>query len=180
MIDYVIAYLSIGAGLLAATFLYVLIRDRHKGFEFPRESPWIMLIVLLAIICFWPAILTSLTVDYFKGRLKNINLPSNPEARREFSVERQHLVRRMSVTEIETSEHVYDPAGAVPDLPFGHLHAIWRDFSEKFQPDDEVWKFEGNWQSDFGAPSRIRGYAVVRNGEIACQFVSGRYRIQVA
>ncbi len=44
------------------------------------------------------------------------------EEEREFAVERQHLLERLTVQEIEKREVVTDPLKAVPDLPFGHLH----------------------------------------------------------
>ncbi len=42
---------------------------------------------------------------------------------REFAVEREHLLERLTVQEIERREVVTDPLNAAPDLPFGHLHA---------------------------------------------------------
>ena len=40
---------------------------------------------------------------------------------REFAVERQHLLARLSVAEVEAREVVVDPLQAVPELPFGHI-----------------------------------------------------------
>ena len=43
-----------------------------------------------------------------------------------FVVERTHLLERLAVEEVEVRETVFDPLGAAPNLPFGHLHVAWR------------------------------------------------------
>mgnify|MGYP003624357572 FL=1 len=50
------------------------------------------------------------------------------EDERGFAVERQHLLERLPVPEVEKLEMVSDPLKTVPVLPFGHLSAAWMQF----------------------------------------------------
>lgn len=79
-----------------------------------------------------------------------------------FKVQSQHLLERLTVLEIEAREAVYDPLSAVPDLPFGHLNAVWTGLKATMRPKDEVWTFAANWPDNFGMPQVRRGYVLWR------------------
>lgn len=63
------------------------------------------------------------------------------EEEREFTVERQHLQERLTVQEIEKREVVTDPLKAVPELPFGHLSAAWKEFLNGHADGGALWSF---------------------------------------
>jgi hypothetical protein len=95
-------------------------------------------------------------------------------ANQEFVVTREDLLSEMSISEIEQREKVSDPLGAVPDLPFGHLNAAWKEFLEKARPTDNLWTFSARWRSRFGSVELRQGYVVVREEEIGPYFLALR------
>lgn len=102
-------------------------------------------------------------------------LPS-PQKKR-FAVEREDLVRRMTIGEIELGECVNDPLGAVPDLPFGHLHGVWEVFKSTLTPGDDLWSFSTGRKcglKDDDCYERHAGYAAVNNDEIRKWFLTTR------
>ncbi len=85
-----------------------------------------------------------------------------------FVVRRKHLLRRMSVAEIEKQEMVKDPLGAAPQLPFGHLHPQWVELRQGVHKRDQIWTFSAFWKPWPWAPGETRmGYVVVRHGKPA-------------
>ena len=36
---------------------------------------------------------------------------------------------------------VADALSAVPDMPFGHLYAAWKNFTDGLDADDDIWTF---------------------------------------
>lgn len=91
---------------------------------------------------------------------------------REFSVERQHLLERLAVQEIENREWVTDPLKAVPELPFGHLNGAWRRFLDGTPAGSELWSFSARWQSTWGRKELRSGYVMVRNGVPGAHFLA--------
>jgi hypothetical protein len=83
---------------------------------------------------------------------------------RKFEVERSHLQECLTVAQIEARERVTDPLGAVPDLPFGHLHAAWKDFISQSSADDEIWSFTRPWETQWGHKEVRAGYTLMRDG----------------
>jgi hypothetical protein len=87
-------------------------------------------------------------------------------------LERENLIKRMSIVEVEVMERVDDPLGAVPDLPFGHLNSAWEVFKANAQVNDEIWTFMANW--DRGWSNReCRGYALLRGNNVTHHFITG-------
>jgi len=82
----------------------------------------------------------------------------------EFIVKRAHLLVRLTLSQVEAREVVFDPLGAVPNLPFGHLNGAWRTFIESLKSSDEVWSFATRWETTWGHKEVRAGYAVVRHG----------------
>lgn len=95
---------------------------------------------------------------------------SGPE--RAFAVERQHLLKRLSVAEVEAREVVVDPLQAVPELPFGHLNAAWQEFLKDTRVDDELWSFAAHWQTRWGRREVREGYVTVREGTPSTYFLT--------
>jgi hypothetical protein len=72
------------------------------------------------------------------------------EEEREFAVERQHLLERLTVQEVEKREVVTDPLKAAPELPFGHLNGAWKEFLNGKPDGGELWSFSARWQTTWG------------------------------
>lgn len=85
----------------------------------------------------------------------------NQQGETVFRIRTHHLVRETSVQEVERLETVVDPMGAVPALPFGHLHHVWQDFVVKRPADARLWVFSCDWESDLGCRFRREGYVWV-------------------
>jgi hypothetical protein len=79
-----------------------------------------------------------------------------------FKVQRQHLLERLTVAQIEAREMVEDPQQAVPALPFGHLNAAWCELVAGLEPGDECWSFSAQWSGDCRGPELRTGYVVWR------------------
>jgi hypothetical protein len=94
------------------------------------------------------------------------------EEERTFSVERAHLQKRLTVQEIEAREMVDDPLGAVPNVPFGHLHQAWCSFLDGRANGDELWSFTARWRTKWGRNELRSGYALVRNGTAVRHFLT--------
>lgn len=89
-----------------------------------------------------------------------------------FAVQRSHLLERLTVQEIEGREHVEDPLGAVPQLPFGHLNAAWQRFLAGRTDDAELWSFSARWETTWGHKELRHGYALVRAGAPGAYFMT--------
>lgn len=94
------------------------------------------------------------------------------EEAQKFSVARVNLVRQMTVEEIEQHEHVTDPMGAVPDLPFGYLNAAWSQFKSNLLPHDSIWSFSAQWTASWGSRQIREGYVIVRADNIGPHFLT--------
>jgi hypothetical protein len=82
---------------------------------------------------------------------------------------RDDLQEMLSIEVIETRERVIDPLGAVPVVPFGHLHSAWKAFLDGVGPDDAVWSFSANW-TRWGRKELRDGYVIVRGDIIGAHF----------
>ena len=89
-----------------------------------------------------------------------------------FAIERAHLLEQVSVEDVEARETVFDPLGAAPNLPFGHLHAAWRAFVDQRTEGDELWSFSADWRTGWGNLERRAGYVLVRAGEPGEHFLT--------
>ena len=84
--------------------------------------------------------------------------------RDQFRIERKHLVEQLTLEEVEQREVVSDPLGAVPSLPFGHLHPIWTQIRADLSPRDQLWSFKGVWPGRWFNDESREGYVVRRWG----------------
>lgn len=106
-----------------------------------------------------------------KERIWGIDTPA-PVDEPIFAVERAHLLERLAVEDVEARETVFDSLGAVPNLPFGHLHAAWRAFVDQRTEGDELWSFSADWRTGWGNLERRAGYVLVRAGEPGEHFLT--------
>lgn len=172
---YLYWYLGIGVAALAVVFgahrltkkdepeslrdlLDAVNPDRKKLSYRLLNNLVVPVVAAVAVIVVWPV------AFYMRGKalVSKKRVPAVVE-RREFSVERGHLQERLSIQEVELRETVDDPLGAVPDLPFGHLNAVWINFLREVGADDELWSFTAPWQAHWGQKEVRSGYVVVRD-----------------
>ena len=78
----------------------------------------------------------------------------------------------IAVAHIEDRETVVDPLGAVPQCPFGHLNAAWKNFLSGLQPQDVIWSFRSNWETTWGRKELRAGYVAVRGEVIGTHFLT--------
>ena len=115
----------------------------------------------------WPVevcIRTVVLLSEGGGRTIDEDLP--------FAVARSDLLERHSISEIEKREMVIDPLGAVPDLPFGHLHPAWRKFVATVGPTDAIWSFSAEWKPRWGPEELRAGYVIVRGNSIGAYILT--------
>ncbi len=129
-------------------------------------------LMFLSVILLWPLFVAMLVIDLVQSsRNKAAENDEGPK----FTAQPELLLEKLPLAEIEAREIVPDPAGAVPRLPFGHLHPAWCSFKEQIQGGDEVWFFRVTAQ-DAATSARwsqgAEGYALLRDGEIVKEFIS--------
>ena len=114
----------------------------------------------VAMVLLWPG------VPWMKFRqwLRDREMARH-QAAQVFKVQREYLLEKLSIEEIEAREIVQDPLHAVPAKPFGHLHEVWEGLREKRQPGDELWSFSAQWHDRWGVPDLRTGYVVWRRGK---------------
>ncbi|TIC80292.1 hypothetical protein [Crenobacter intestini] len=142
-----------------------------------RSTPPRTLTEKLLSRIFWPAFCYALVLPFWPVLVLWQLWPTPPKplpVEPVFAVLPEHLQQQLSIAEIEAREKVFDPLGAVPDLPFGHHNALWRSFLAKREEHDELWSFEANWQPGYGDGVLFSGYALVREGAV------GEYLVVVA
>jgi hypothetical protein len=126
----------------------------------------------IALVIVWPVAAYMKGKDVFDKRRRaasasvegDIPLGRAFGVERKFEVERSHLQECLTVAQIEDRERVTDPLGAVPDLPFGHLHAAWKTFISQASEDDEIWSFTRPWETRWGHKEVRAGYTLMRDG----------------
>ena len=91
-----------------------------------------------------------------------------------FVLKEEALIREMTVAEIEEANMVIDPLGAAPNLPFGHLHAVWVEFREGLRPEETLHLFESVGPNTF-RKQKIWGYAVCKEGRVE-RFMTAGWR----
>lgn len=119
------------------------------------------------IVPFWPVLV------FFKVKEIIFGEPARgPVDEPEFAVTRDDLQTQLGLQEIEQLEMVFDPMGAAPNVPFGHLNAAWKKFCEGLEPSDSLWSFTAPWTSAWGSKDLRQGYVIVRGEEIGAHFIT--------
>jgi len=120
---------------------------------------------LLVLVSIWPILIWWLVKrKWFTLR------PLEPT---KLTVLREHLREVLSIESIETDARVFDPLGAVPTVPFGHLNPVWERLKAGMQPGDEISTFVASWKS-YGVMWELSGFAIVRAGESVNFWVIGQ------
>lgn len=119
------------------------------------------------IVPFWPVLV------FFKVKELIFSEPERgPVNEPEFAVTRDDLQTQLGIQVIEQREMVFDPLGAAPNVPFGHLNTAWKQFCEGMESHDSLWSFTAHWTSSWGSKDFRQGYAIVRGEEIGRHFVT--------
>jgi hypothetical protein len=166
-------YWYLGVGVTFIAIAWVVARLKKKASESIYDSPFSILDALMFVPCFilivaiWPVLFYMTVEDMFKKKES-----AEAEEERKFAVEREHLIERLSVQEIEMREIVIDPLKAVPELPFGYLNAVWKEFLNDNTGSDELWSFSAHWQTTYGRKEQRSGYVIVQEGEPGDYFLT--------
>lgn len=142
-----------------------LCRTRINSWDNLTDIVVVPLLGMTIILAGWPVLLLMLA----KEKLFPYKVMSIPE--KVFSVANADLQCQMAVEEIEQNEHVNDPMGTAPDLPFGYLNAAWSQFKSNLEPQDSVWSFAAQWTTHLGCREIREGYVVVRGDNIGPHFL---------
>jgi hypothetical protein len=133
--------------------------ERRKLWYRVRARLLAPVLTVIAMVLFWPVAWWIRCAELLSERRM-----ARQREEEIFKVKPQHLLKRLTVDEIEASELVQDPLNAMPKVPFGHLNAVWSQVKEAMQPGDELWSFMATWPGEFGSPELRKGYVLWRSG----------------
>jgi hypothetical protein len=184
---YLYAYLGIGVGVaVLCLFEHAQRRldadhrlDEAWLQEDPRSGKWwwrpvnkilIPLIALLSIPVAWPVAVYFFAQSIYEARRARIEALS-----RQFSVKREHLLKRWALSDIEAHETVIDSLGAAPRIPFGHLNNAWETFKTSIRDGDELWSFCVRQATGLRHEEVREGYAVSRQKLIPAYVITRQY-----
>lgn len=177
MFYYVIGYLILGT-LILTTISVVHRMDNSEDAKSmrrinkliaPSPKTWhekiLLLIIVPAIavtlaVLFWPGVVVWIIKNKLSSRAYKNREKKEPEV---FKVKKEHLIEKVLIEDVEAQEVIFDPLGAVPEIPFGHLNTAWQEFKEKLQSDDELWLFSANWTHEWGYKEKYNGYVQVKS-----------------
>ena len=124
------------------------------------------MLAAMLVLAVWPAAIFIKAKELLTKRSAE-----TIEDERDFTVRREDLQALLSISEIEALEKVSDPLGAVPSLPFGHLHSAWKTFLDGMEPEDALWSFSAYWTT-WGRKEIRAGYVAVRGGTVGAHFLT--------
>ena len=181
---YLYGYLGVGVALFAWVYLANLWKARRgertqagplDGIRVAHTNLWDRALdeIVVPVLGFGWVVSCWPWCAYWKvkERIWGVDTPA-PVDEPAFAVEPAHLLKRLAIDEVEARETVFDPLGAAPNLPFGHLHAAWRAFVDGRAEDDELWSFSADCRTVWGTPERRAGYVLVRAGEPGEHFLT--------
>ncbi len=176
---YLTAYLAIGALIGITYYIAQRISERRTSLGISRTLSAALfperhtlryrlanhvvapLIAVVVVAIAWPiALIMQARVWLQRDEDESVGTKSAPES--ESVVLKEHLQERLSLDEVERRERVVDPLNAVPDVPFGHLHARWVEFRAEIGPEDEIWSFSACGESVWNRDQERMGYVIVR------------------
>ncbi len=181
---YLYGYLGVGVALFAGIYLANQWKVRRgdaepagllDGIHVPATRFWDRVVeeILVPVLGFgwvvscWPLFAYWAVKELIGGRDA-----SAPLVDPVFVVEKAHLLEQVSVEDVEARETVFDPLGAAPNWPFGHLHAAWRAFVDGRAEGDELCSFSADWRTGWGNMEHRAGYVWVRKGEPGEHFLT--------
>lgn len=139
----------------------------NKWWWKPLNKVIVPILAAIMVLVVWP-----IAIYWKANEMIDARNVKEAEPPKEFAVTRDHLLKHLSVGEIETSEIVSDPLEAAPRLPFGHLNPAWEIFKESLQDEDQLWSFSAPWTSDWGRNDVRGGYVVLRGEVIGPHFLT--------
>jgi hypothetical protein len=121
----------------------------------------------------WPVAIGFKFFEMYQKKDAEANSERLAKAR-VFVLKEDALVREMTVAEIEEANMVIDPLGAAPNLPFGHLNAVWVEFRDGLGVGETLHLFESVGPNAF-RKQMIWGYAVCKEGRVV-RFMTAGWR----
>lgn len=167
-------YLAIGVGFLMLMLLLAQWRggthrtsDLMRALQAPKtRREWFADKLLapglacIATVFAWPVVLVWAAKEVWTDKREE-----RRRLKREqdgvFRIRPENLQRTTTVEEVEETERVHDPLGAVPSEPFGHLHPAWLDFLQQRPEGAQLWTFACDWTTEWGTVFARRGYVWV-------------------
>lgn len=136
------------------------------------------LLAALLVIIVWPIMLVMMLHALIKRMRQTADDSASNNSKGPFRVRPEDLGERLSREAVEAREHVADPLGAAPALPFGHLNAVWTAFAARLESGDELWTFEATRRYGPGVLEQQHGYVIVRSGHPADHLLCGVRQIR--
>jgi hypothetical protein len=148
----IVLYAYLAAGIL--TCLWV-IYGMPKTEPIPPPTILDKLAAILVLMLLWPVCLWA-ELESKRQRPKPV----------EYQIDISHMLRPLSISEIEQKEPPDDPSA--PALPFGFLNPEWLDFRKDLTADAELWEFAGALEDLL--PCYVEGYALVVDNTVSRYF----------
>ena len=157
------------------------ITDALKSLNPSRQRFWYRVLedivvpglVFILVWLVWPAAIGYKLFEMYKQKDAEANNERQAKAK-EFVLKEEALVREMTVAEIEQANMVIDPLGAAPNLPFGHLNAVWVEFRDGLGVGETLHLFESVGPNVF-RKQLIWGYALCKEGRVG-RFMTAGWR----
>ncbi len=166
MIRLLVIYLIIGFVFSLAKAITDKNIKSAYGFEKdkqPSYSGFLWWIVVVALT--WPLGLWFTLEPIMFPNDGNMTAKQRRDAKKPFAVKPEHLIKSLTLEEIETQAMVHDPLGFVPDKPFGHLNSLWAAFRDDLPEDASLWSFKAQWGTSGWDQALLEGY-VVSDGKV--------------
>ena len=142
------AYLAVGA--IFSVFAVTLgLRAREPGSLSGLRRPKDFALAIAVSVTLWPLGLVVLMSARRDEPLRE------PEP---FSPNAADFLQELSLEQVKARERVVDPLGAVPNLPFGHLHESWATFRDALPANARLHAFRAKRRERFGRAKVREGY----------------------
>lgn len=184
MSDWLLALkIYMGLGLLVAAVVVIShlrmkrdqpssLMDAIKSLNPSRQRFWyrvledfvVPMLTFILVWLVWPVAIVLTIIEMLKDKKAGINRDQRNK-NKAFFLSKDALLKEMTVAEIERTNMVIDPMDATPNLPFGHLNALWVGFRDGLEPDETLHLFESVGPNTFKR-QLIWGYAVCKAGRI--------------
>lgn len=184
MSDWLLALkIYMGLGLLVAAVVVIShlrmkraqpssLMDAIKSLNPSRQRFWyrvledvvVPMLTFILVWLVWPVAIVLTIIEMLKDKKAGVNRDQRSKSKTFFLI-KDALLKEMTVAEIERTNMVIDPMDATPNLPFGHLNALWVGFRDGLEPDETLHLFESVGPNTFKR-QLIWGYAVCKAGRI--------------
>lgn len=184
MSDWLLALkIYMGLGLLVAAVVVIShlrmkrdqpssLMDAIKSLNPSRQRFWyrvledvvVPMLTFILVWLVWPVAIVLTIIEMLKDKKAGVNRDQRNKSKA-FFLSKDALLKEMTVAEIERTNMVIDPMDSTPNLPFGHLNALWVGFRDGLEPDETLHLFESVGPNTFKR-QLIWGYAVCKAGRI--------------